>query len=203
MINETMGNVNDNIFIDYKNIDPDVIIDPHEQFALFDQWFYWENDKLLILNEYNTIKNNKIRLYIVVEEIFETEPIIFQNSIQIINNKFILKINNIKSVMHNIQPINFAYFNEEDDGYNYYDKYDCQRINKICDKYNVKCECAPFDNYIYDNYAKELLVVCKQDHENICFVMLDNYFFSNKQGRISCNPVKVINNDKIIRSINF
>lgn len=196
MTEKTMGSTNNNVFIDYKNIDSEATYDADNKFDFFKGWFNFESDDMIVLNDYSDI--NKIKLWIVAEQCVEEEgvdfpdnyPEILQNRIKIVNNKFIVEIKNINLVMHKIQPV---YFDQRDN----FDNNTYCTLNKLCIKYNITCKFFPLKACSGDDYGKFISVVCKKDAENIYFTMLNNYFCSNKNGRISCDPIDVINSDKL------
>lgn len=190
MTDKTMGTTNDNVFIDYKNIDPLVIYDPDEKFNMFTRWFYYESDDKITLTDYTT-KKYKIKLHIFSCGIDNVYCRVFQNSFRIVNNKFVIKINNIHLVMNKIQPITLRKID------NYYiNGYIYQKLNKSCIKYNIQCKFTPLTNRISSSEYK-IMIICKVDTNNIHFTMFNKYFCSNNKERIVCNPIKVINNTDI------
>ena len=191
-----MGTKDDNVFTDYKSIDPNTTIDPIQTFKTMIDWFQHESDRKIILNDYETNKKSKIKLHIFScnddGDISETYPTVFQNSIQVIDNQFHLKIKNINLVMHKTLPI---FFDESDEFYSYTEMY--KKLRKIHTKYNLEYKFPPLKNYIIDQ-EEHIIIICNKEHNNENhFTMFNHCFCSTKSDRISCNPIKVTNNEKI------
>lgn len=176
MISNDIGNVDDNVFIDYQNIDNLVTYDPVKKYREIYNYLNYEPDT-------NVILNNQISLYISDCNDYPIYPVIFRNSMTINNHKFELKITDVKSVMYkkellDLNNISDEYYGDESCG--------CEELIKLSAKYNFSCACLPLDHNI--NYCyKTPIIVCKDNH----FTMLNNSFFSTKENMVSCDLITV------------
>lgn len=70
----------DNVFIDHKNIDPDIEYNPEQVFERFTVTFFAEYEDNIDINK-------NIKLWIQAIEVYEKQH---ENRIEMIDNKFVL-----------------------------------------------------------------------------------------------------------------
>lgn len=180
MIDDNMGeSENDNVFTDYKAINPSVLYDAIDRYNFNRSWFHHESDYK------NMLINDKLMLHIFstsYEEISETFPKVFQNSIKVKNSKMTLKINYPILVMNKKQPITFS---KEDDYY--YDDQDIYKETKqLCQKYNIQCYFDTLNYYIFNNYKYPMIVYKKSD-DQINITLCGQAFGSTNSSNIITN----------------
>lgn len=199
MTDKYMGTRNDNVFIDYKNIDFNTTFDPNIEFKHFEGWFSYESDRTIFLNNYETNIKDKIKLHIFSTDyedtIPETYPEIFQNTIKIIkeNNKYkwIITIKHFDMVMNKTQMINIS-----NDNTYYCITSDCyNETNQLCNRNSISCKLNKLGHFILNgNELCHSLVV--YDTKENKFTMFGKSFYSTKHNRISCDPIELVNSKK-------
>ena len=197
MTDKYMGIRDDNIFIDYKNIDSNATFDPNIEFKHFEGWFLYESDRTIFLNKYETNTKDKIKLHIFSTDyentIPETYPEIFQNSIKIIkeNNKYkwTISIKYFDMVMNKTQMINISnkkmYYCRNSDCYN--------ETKQLCDRNSISYKLSKLGHHLLDGSELYNSLIVYDTKENK-FTMLGKSFCSTKHNRISCDPIELVNN---------
>lgn len=140
---EHMGDFDDNIFVDVKNLGED--IDVIQKFVDLKQFFCYEYQKYVSIKKYN------IDIEIYTPEVEgDNYSTIFQNNVIIKDGQIIVHIKDYYSVMNKIQPISLNTKLEDD--------FDLKNEKSLYDKYNIKVKLEHLTTYsevpliIYNDY---------------------------------------------------
>lgn len=163
-----------NIFKEYKKFDIETL-----DINMIDviQYFNYEYEHNYGLSRF---KKYSVDLCIQSDDLEDDYPSVFKNKLTIKNHQPVLYIDNMFQIMYKKQPIDLSK-----------DDYNVNTILDLCKEYQVLCYYVPFKDYV-EEYSK-FIISCKINND-IEFTMLDHYF---KNSRLQCDPIKIINNDKI------
>lgn len=188
---DDMGNKDDNIFVDYKDIDSFVTYDPDTIYQELNRWLSFEPDEQVILNEYSD--KNKLKLRIDDSpDLNQYFPFVFRSKIKVVDDKLVVEIGNLNAIMNKTELLQLERTDDEYTGYYDDESGGYKELSKLADEYGITCRYTPFTNYINCGYLTPVMV-----YKGNKFSFLNQCLESTKTDRISSVPIEVINDDKI------